>query len=186
MTAMRPFRPKYRATACLLVLGERWRERLRDRAGRIQRRVGILMDELDRASKAREIFTLLLPDVGPLKKEPTARRPEETREHPASGRLSTAALADDADRLALSERQRDVVHRFDRPRRRRVGARDAIELDERSAHASFSATGAPASDPSAAATVSQRMHAASWSGVSTRSNGGSCWRHSSTWNGQRG
>ena len=92
------------APVCLLVLGERWRERLRDRAGRIQRRVGILMDELDRASKAREIFTLLLPDVGPLKKEPTARRSEETGEHPAGGRLSTATLADDADRLALSER----------------------------------------------------------------------------------
>src|SRR5207249_12297001 len=126
------------------------------------------------------------PDVGALKKEPAARWPEETREHPASGRLSTPALTDEADRLALAERERDVVHRFDRPGRRGVSARDAVELDERSAHASFSATGASASDPSAAATASQRMHAASCSGVSTRSSGGACWRASFTGEGQGG
>ena len=52
-----------RSPVSLLVLGQGWGERLRDRARRIQRRVWVLMDELDRAAKASEILALLLPDV---------------------------------------------------------------------------------------------------------------------------
>src|SRR2546430_1975261 len=146
----------------LLVLREWRRERLCDPASRIQRRVRILMDELDRAPKARQVIPLLLPDVRAFEEEPATRGPQESSEHSSSGRLSAPALADDADRLALFERKRDAVHRRDRAGRSRIRAGNAIQLAERFGHASFSATAAFASEPRAAATASQRMHAASW------------------------
>src|SRR3989442_15709840 len=110
--------------------------------------------------------------MGAPERGPAARRSWETGEPPTRRRLSAPALADGADRLALAELQRDVVDRRDGPGARAVGTRDAVELDEGDGHASFSATGASASEPSAAATACQRMHAASWSRVSTASNGG--------------
>src|SRR6185295_1598160 len=72
----------------LLVFREWWGERLGDRSGRVQRGVRILMDELDRTPKAREVVAFLLPDVRALEEEPAAGWPEESGQHSPGRRFS--------------------------------------------------------------------------------------------------
>ncbi len=117
------------------------------------------MDELDRAAKTREVRALRQPDVLPFVEETTAGWTEEAGQQPARGRLAAAALADQTHRLALPERERHRIDGRDDARRRRECSTDVVELDER-CHASFSATGTSAFEPSTSATCFQRMHAA--------------------------
>src|SRR4029079_838375 len=122
--------------------------------------------------------------VLPFEHQPPRGRPKKSREQAARGGLAAAALADDAQHLARVERERDAIDGLDLAEGRGERSRDALELDEL-AHASFSDTGRSAL-PTFAATSSQRMHAASWSGVSTASRGGSASLHCGIANGQRG
>src|SRR5256885_7955096 len=171
--------------AGLLVAEEGRRKRLKYGARRIERGVGILMNQLHRAPETREVGALRLPDVLPLVEKPAAGGPEQPRQEPAGGGLAAAALTDEADRLAGIERERHRVHGGDRAIGSLERAADAVELDERG-QASFSATGISAFEPSTSATCCQRMHAASCCGVSTPRSGGSASRHPSIAYGQRG
>src|SRR5256885_4895793 len=179
----------------LLVAIDRRRQCLEDRARRIERRVRILVDELDGAAERGEVVALLLPDVLPFIEQPSARRAEDAREHPAGGGLAAAALADDAERLAGSDRERDAVDRGDRSTGDLERAAHVVELDEGrapdgrvdDAHAVaiFSAT-ATSAVPTCSATVFQRMQRASWSGVSTGKSSGSRSAQAAIASGQRG
>src|SRR5438132_6986583 len=171
--------------AGLLVAEEGRRKRLKYGARRIERRVGILMNQLHRAPETREVRAPRLPDVLPLVKQSAAGRPKQPGEEAAGCGLAAAALPDEADRFAGIERERDRVHSGDRAVGSLERAANAVELDE-SGHASFSATGISAFEPITSATCCQRMHAASCCGVSTARSGGSASRHASIAYGQRG
>src|SRR5439155_12140257 len=137
-----------------------------------------------RAAESRQVSALRPPHVLALVEETTACRPKESGEKASRGGLAAAAPPDEAHRLARVERERDRVDGRDRPAGCMERAAHPIELDERR-HASFSATGISASDPSTSATCCQRMHAASCCGVSTGRSGGSASRHASIAYGQR-
>src|SRR2546428_4922628 len=171
--------------AGLLMTEERRRERLKYGARRVERRVWILMDELHRAPEALKVGALRLPDVFALVEKPAAGGPEESREEPSRGGLAAAAFPDQAHRFTGVERERDRVDGRDRAARCVERAAHAVELDQ-GGHASFSATGISAFEPSTSATCCQRMHAASCRGVSTGRSGGSASRHASIAYGQRG
>src|SRR5204862_7533048 len=133
--------------AGLLVPKQRRREGLKDRARRVERCVGVLVHELDRAAESRQVSALRPPHVLALVEETTACRPKESGEQSPRGGLAAAALPDEAHRLARVERERDRVDGRDRPAGCMERAAHPIELDERR-HASFSATGISASGPS--------------------------------------
>src|SRR5688500_1877976 len=179
------------------VTEERRGERLVDGPDRIERCVRILMDELDRTAKPRELLALGRPHVLSFKEKLPARRTKETREQPPGGGLSAATLADQAHRFALTERERHAVHGFDEPAGRLECPAHADQLDQRFAldgdvardgHlavAIFSETTA-SSLPRRSATCFQRMQRASCWGVSTARRSGSRTLHSSMTKGQRG
>src|SRR5688572_2405414 len=179
------------------VTEERRGERLVHGPDRIERCVRILMNELDRAAKPRELLALARPHVLSFKEKLPARRAKETREQPPGGGLPAAAFADQAHRFALTECERHAVDCLDDPARRLEGAADSDQLDQRLAldgdvardgHvavAIFSETTA-SSLPRSSATCFQRMQRASCWGVSTGKRSGSRTLHSSMTKGQRG
>src|SRR2546423_12646415 len=77
----------------LLVAIDRRRQCLEDRARRIERRVRILVDELDRAAERGEVVALLLPDVLSLIEQPSARRAADGPQPPAGAGLAAPAPA---------------------------------------------------------------------------------------------
>ena len=117
------------------------------------------MYELDRATETREIGALREPDVLAFVQEPAARRAEETGQESSGRGLPAAALTDQTHRLAPAERERYRVDGRDGAGRRRERSADVVELDQ-CGHASFSATGTSAFEPSTSATCFQRMQAA--------------------------
>src|SRR5213593_183020 len=117
------------------------------------------MYELDRATETREIGALREPDVLAFVQEAAACRAEETGQQPSRRRLSAAALPHKTHRFTLAERERYRVDGRDGAGRRRERSADVVELDQ-CGHASFSATGTSAFEPSTSATCLQRMQAA--------------------------
>ena len=118
------------------------------------------MNELHSLAEACQVGALRLPDVLALVEKPATGGPKQPREEPPGGGLAAATFPDEAHRLAGLERERDRVDGGDRAVRCVERPADAVELDERS-HASFSATGISAFEPSTSATCCHRMHAAS-------------------------
>ena len=90
------------------------RQRLADdRAGRharIERCVGILEDHLHLAAHAAQIATLELRQLYFAELDGAARRTVELQDRAARRRLAAAALADEAERLALADVKRHAVN----------------------------------------------------------------------------
>ena len=90
-----------------------------DGTDRIERRTRVLEDHCHRrAVQMAEITPRYPRDVLPAKPDlacrDTAGRIEQPRDRKAGDGFSRAALADEAEHLALAERQRDATHRLDK------------------------------------------------------------------------
>src|SRR5439155_17794997 len=90
-----------------------------DSTDRIGRGARVLEDHRHRgAMEMAEIAGRYLRDVLPTKPDMACRDPpgriEQPRDRKTGDGLARAALADEAEHLALAERQRDTTHRLDR------------------------------------------------------------------------
>ena len=86
-----------------------------DRLARIQRRVGILEDHLDLAPQRGQLATLQVGHLAPVDLDAAVRRGQQARNQPRRRRLPAAGLADDPERLAAADVERDAIDRADRP-----------------------------------------------------------------------
>ena len=84
---------------------------LRDGLPRIERRIGVLEDHLHLASQRTEPTVGQVRDVLALEPDRSGCRIEETQHQAGCRRLAAAGLADDPERLASADRQRDVFDR---------------------------------------------------------------------------
>ncbi len=91
---------------------------LADPLARVQRRVRVLEDHLHLAAQRHERAARGVRDVRAAEAHGAARRLEQAHDRPRQRRLAAARLADEPQRLALDEREGDVVdrvHRADDP-----------------------------------------------------------------------
>ena len=85
-----------------------------DRGPRVQAGVRVLEDDLHPAPIGPELGALDPRDIRPIELDPARRRVEEAQDHPADRRLAAARLADEPERLAAPDVERDAVDRLDR------------------------------------------------------------------------
>ena len=83
-----------------------------DRRPRVERRVRVLEDDLHPAAERLELRSRQRRDVGAVEQDPAAGRLDQPQERAPDGRLATARLADEAERLAATDREADVVDRL--------------------------------------------------------------------------
>jgi hypothetical protein len=76
---------------------------------RVQRREGILEDDLHPAAERLEVALAEIGDVLAVEADPARRRPVQPEQRPADRRLPASRLADEAERLAAANVERDVV-----------------------------------------------------------------------------
>src|SRR5262249_44006908 len=88
---------------------ERLRDLVPDRELRIQRVVRLLEDDLHVRAPLPQLALRERRDVSAVEQDLPARRLEQPEEAPAEGRLAAAALADQPERLARVEVERDVL-----------------------------------------------------------------------------
>ena len=88
---------------------ERRADDLADPLARVQRRERVLEDHLHLAPDGLELRAAGLRDVGAAEADRAAGRVEQAHERARQRRLAAARLADEAERLALAQVQRDVV-----------------------------------------------------------------------------
>jgi hypothetical protein len=81
-----------------------------DRLARVQRRVRILEDHLHLAAQRLQLSPRQVCDLLARDLDAAARRLEEPVDQARRRRLATACLADDAERLAALDVERDAVH----------------------------------------------------------------------------
>src|SRR5919107_2547361 len=117
-----------------IVAPQRRAQDLRHVAYRVQRGVGVLMDDLDRPPKAlflrfRERVDLLVPV-----EHPALGRLEQARSHSSRGGLAAPALAHQAQGLARLYSERHVVDGLYLLAARTVGAARVLKLYGRPAH----------------------------------------------------
>ncbi len=84
-----------------------------DRMPRVQRSERILEDHLHSSPERSQRTLLQVRDVLPIEDDPAGGRFVQSKDRSAESRLATAGLADEAERLALIDRQRHVVDRLD-------------------------------------------------------------------------
>jgi hypothetical protein len=82
---------------------QRLGEDLVDRDPRVQRRVGVLEDDLDVAAQRPQVPVGELREVVPLEQHLTGRRRVQAEQRPPGRRLAAARLADQAERLVRVE-----------------------------------------------------------------------------------
>src|SRR5205085_10171197 len=82
-----------------------------DAVPRVERRERILEDHLHPPTQRAQRVLTEIRDVLAVEDDLAAGRLVETQDRAAHGRLSAAGLADEAERLAALERQRDAVDR---------------------------------------------------------------------------
>src|SRR4029453_1944421 len=85
----------------------------RDAVARVERGKGVLEDHLHPPAHLPQLSLALVGDVLAVKEDPARRRLVEAQDGAADGRLPAPGLADEAERLAPLDFQRDVVHRLD-------------------------------------------------------------------------
>ena len=83
-----------------------------DDHARVQGGLGVLEDHLHLAVERLAFIALRLVDVLAPEEHLAPRRLVEPDQHPSCGRLATTGLADQAERLALVDLQRDPVDRL--------------------------------------------------------------------------
>src|SRR5690349_729412 len=81
-----------------------------DRHARVQARVRVLKDHLHPAPHAPQVATLELGELVTLEIHAAGGGPIELQDGPTGGGLAAAALAHQAERLAATDEERDVVH----------------------------------------------------------------------------
>src|SRR5207253_5072764 len=101
-------------------------ERRPDRLARVERAVWILEDHLDAPSPGAEARAAQRRQILAFELDRPRRRVLAPDQQPRERRLSAAALAGDAERLAAVELERDAGERAERP----PAARDGIVLPE--------------------------------------------------------
>ncbi len=89
---------------------------LADRHARRKRAERVLEDELQLATQRAHGAAIGMGDVAPLEADDALAR-QEAQQRTPERRLAGAGLADDADGLALTQRQRDAVHGLEQHRR---------------------------------------------------------------------
>src|SRR5215211_6900732 len=80
---------------------------------RVQRRVRVLEDHLHPASERPELLLVELRDVLAVEDDPPGRRRVQPQDRAADGGLAAAGLADEPERLAAVDGQRDTVDSLD-------------------------------------------------------------------------
>jgi hypothetical protein len=85
----------------------------RDAVARVERGEGVLEDHLHPASQLADASLAALGDVLAVKEDPAGGRLVEAQDRAADGRLPAPGLADEAERLAALDLQRDVINRLD-------------------------------------------------------------------------
>ncbi len=83
-----------------------------DRHPRIERRVRVLEDDLHLLTQDARVAPAQLPDVTPFEEHLALRRRQQIEDHASRGRLAGTRLADEPERLALTNREIDPVDRF--------------------------------------------------------------------------
>ncbi len=126
-----------------LVRPDRLGHDVADGPARIQARIRILEDHLHALVQRAPRRRAQDPRVLPGEANDAARRRVESDDHPRDRRFATARFADECQRLAGTNRQRDAVHRVQQPpalaldhaiepRRRHVEIfGDVVQLDQR-------------------------------------------------------
>ena len=143
---------------------ERVAEDLPDALARVQRRVRVLEDHLHLAPVRAQPPPRQRRDVAAAEVHRARRRLVQPHEQTAERRLAAAGLADDAERLAAPNLERDAVDRVDdvaAAAERRAAHGEVLDevacLDERLRHALLR------SRRSAARSAGSRWHASAWS-----------------------
>ncbi len=112
-----------------------------DRVARVQRRVRVLEDHLHPPAQRPHLALAQVRDVGAVEADRAAGRLVQAQQRPADRRLAAARLADEPERLAALDRQRDAVDRVhvadvpvhDDPAPDREPDPEVVHLDERAA-----------------------------------------------------
>ena len=105
---------------------------------RVQRGIRVLEDHLHPAPERPQLGLAEVRDVLAVEDDPAAGRLVETQDRPAHGGLPAARLADEAERFAATDLERDAVDRLDvadmpvedEPALDRKVDLDVVELDE--------------------------------------------------------
>src|SRR6266568_9688212 len=92
---------------------ERLLHRLSHRVARVQRGERLLKDELHPSPKPAQLVLLERGDVSPVELDSAGGWLDQAEEAAADGRLPGTAFADEAERLAPSDREGDIVDRCD-------------------------------------------------------------------------
>ena len=100
-------------------------DRLADRQARVERRERILEDELHVAPERAHFALGDLSQIAPFEFDLAGVRLDEAYDEATRRRLAATALADQPQRLALVEREGDVLHRM----HPRPGAPDEVRFD---------------------------------------------------------
>ena len=136
-----------------------------DRGSRIERRERVLEDDLHPAPERLEVTSSERSDIGAVEHHPAARRLDQAQQRATDRRLAAARLADEAERLAATDREADVVdglHVADLatqdPAHQREELVEVLDLDERIA----TPCGGHERGPSASSGRSRRLPSASW------------------------
>ena len=90
-------------------------DRLRDGVAGVEGRVGVLEDDLHLLPLHTELLLAHLHEVLALEIDLARRRLDQAQDAPARGALAAAGFAHDAERLALFDREGNVVHRVEHP-----------------------------------------------------------------------
>src|SRR4029079_18646675 len=109
-----------------------------DALARVQARVGVLEDHLHLAAQRPQLARAELADPLAVEDDVAGGRLEQPHDAAAERRPAAAGLADETERLALGDAQRDVVHRVHArhlPREHALPDREvllqALDLDQR-------------------------------------------------------
>src|SRR3954467_5339692 len=164
-----------------------------DAVSRVQRRKRILEHHLHAPADGPHLLLAQLGDVAPLEEDLPAGRLVQAQARAGDRGLAAAGLADEADRLAALDRQRDVVHGTDvadvaiqhEPALDREPDLQVLDLDERPASVRAAHAVAAVLVRSHSSTATGLKHATWWPGSISVSRGTSR-RERSISNRQRG
>ena len=152
---------------------ERVADDLLDGLPRVQRRVGVLEDDLHLAAERTQLALGQLGDVPPLEADRALGRVEQAEHEPGGRGLAATRLAHDAERLAAADGQGDVLDGMHGPEPLREHAlldgevlREVLDLDDRIGRRGAQATAFVRAARSAAHSrrfaAADRWHASEW------------------------
>ncbi len=79
---------------------------------RVQRRIGVLEDDLHVAAQRLEFVGAQIEDILPVEEDRARIRRNQAQDRPRHGGLATAGLADQPEGLAFLDRETDVIDRL--------------------------------------------------------------------------